>query len=45
MKIHEQHEQHINFHKQQQQTLLEKFTKNEIIVKCDFIQNITHSKS
>ena len=44
MKAHEEHEQHVNFHKQQQWALLEKFTRNEIIVKCDFIQNIAHSR-
>ena len=40
----ERHENHVNHHKQQLRNLLERFRRNELVLKCDFIQNIAHSR-
>ena len=43
MLTHIQYKHHVFFHKQQLDNLLTNITKDEIILKCDFIQNIIYS--
>jgi hypothetical protein len=44
MDIFVAHSEHVIYHKSQARTLLEGLTDDEIIIKCDFIQNIVHSR-
>lgn len=38
------HDNHVNYHKKQMEILLENLSYGEIVIKCDFIQNIVHSR-
>lgn len=42
MEQHVAHDSHVIYHKEQIRALLENFKQNEIVIKADFIQNISH---
>ncbi len=44
MRTFREHEAHVIYHKAQTRHLLETFAENEIVIKSDFIQNISHTR-
>lgn len=44
MEMFVSHSDHVIYHKRQMRTLLERFSHTDLVIKCDFIQNIVHSR-
>jgi hypothetical protein len=44
METFAEHTEHVIYHKRQMRDLLANFSQTDVIIKCDFIQNIVHSR-